>query len=523
MTTTFLQKKNNAKSTLATVGGINNSVTALDVQSGDGTKFPAVPFNATLYSDAGTPANGEIVKVTSKGTGDNWTIVRAQESTTAQTWAQGIKVELLVTAKLLQDLDTAVNNLEKRVQVVVATDGSGDYNTDGTADNVEIQQAIDSLPSGGGIVLLKAGTYTINATINVLKNNVIIRGEGKVTKMFLANSSNVNMLYIGNGSTVANDCVVEDIFFDPNGANQTSLGSAVCIYGTSGVKALRNIIRGCRFTKCQNDNVKLIYADRNIVANNIFDECTNGAGLGIFSSSQSNNVNENIFIHCTYGVYSNSHYNNISGNVFVDNTYGVGLNGVVNCSVSGNWFGSVSYYQTGVWLAGASARHSITGNTFYQPYRAVLGDANTGLYSNVISGNSIHLSNQEAIYLQAGANQNNIVGNTIRQSSLHAIRIRGSKNVISSNVLSDNGGGANNTYSDIFLDDDGTTFSTYNVVIGNNCQAAGANKVAYHIRENAVGDDYNLIIGNICKDGVTAQISVQGVNSVRGTNIPASG
>jgi len=62
---------------------------------------------------------------------------------------------------------------------VVATDGSGDYNTDGSADNVEIQQAIDSLPAGGGIILLKAGTYTTNATINILKNNVIFRGEEK--------------------------------------------------------------------------------------------------------------------------------------------------------------------------------------------------------------------------------------------------------------------------------------------------------------------------------------------------------
>jgi len=235
-------------------------------------------------------------------------------------------------------------------------------------------------------------------------------------------------------------------------------------------------------------------------------------------------VNENVFVHCTYGVYSNSHYNNIAGNVFVDNTYGVCLNGVVNCNISGNWFGSVSYYQTGVWLAGASARHSISGNTFYQPYRAVLCDANSGIVANTINGNSIHLANQESIYLQVGCNQNAIVGNTIRSGSLTAIRIRGSsKNVISSNVLIDNGAGANNTYSDILLDDDGSTFSTYNVVIGNNCQAAAAQQSGLPHQGNAAGDDYNLIIGNICKDGVTAQISLQGTNSVRGTNIPASG
>jgi parallel beta-helix repeat protein len=270
--------------------------------------------------------------------------------------------------------------------------------------------------------------------------------------------------------------------------------------------------------------VKLVYADKSIIENNVIDENTGGAGIGIFSSSQTNDIIGNVLIHNAYGVYSNAHYNNVVGNIFVDNiSYGVYLNGVANFNVSGNWFGSVAYFQTGIYLAASTARTAITGNSFYQPYRAILGAADANVIGNTISGNSIHLANQEAIYLQAGANQNVIVGNTIRSTAMHAIRIRGSKNVISSNMLIDNGTGTNNTYSDIFLDDNGSTYSTYNTVIGNNCQAAAANKVAYHIRENATGDDYNLIIGNVCKDGVTAQISLQGTNSVRGTNIPASG
>ncbi len=512
--TTFLQKKNNAKSTLATVGGINDTATAMDVQTGDGAKFPAAPFNVTLYTDSGGPANGEIVKVTSKGTGDNWTIVRAQESTTAQTWAQGTKVELLVSAKLLQDLDTAVNNLEKRVQVVVATDGSGDYNTDGTADQTEINQAISDLPAGGGIVLLKAGTYTINGNINILKNNVTLRGEGKVTKIFLANSSNVDMVQVGNGTTIANDCVVEDIFFDGNRANQTSLGALLNIYGSAGTKALRNVIRGCRFYNALTDAVKLIYADKGIVANNIFDENTGGSGLGFFSSSQSNNANENVFIHNLYGVYSNSHYNNVSGNVFVDNTsYGVYLNGVVNFCVSGNWFGSIAYFQTGIYLAASTARTAITGNSFYQPYRAVYGAASTATIANVISGNTIHLANQEAIYMQGGANQNVITGNIIRQSGLHGIRVRGPKNIISNNLLLDNGQTTTNTYSDIYLDDDGSNFSSENIVLGNICRATLANKTAYGIRENGSSDNNNLIALNYTNGQATAGISINGENS----------
>jgi parallel beta-helix repeat protein len=185
--------------------------------------------------------------------------------------------------------------------------------------------------------------------------------------------------------------------------------------------------------------VKLVYADKSIIENNVIDENTGGAGIGIFSSSQTNDIIGNVLIHNAYGVYSNAHYNNVVGNIFVDNiSYGVYLNGVANFNVSGNWFGSVAYFQTGIYLGASTARTAITGNSFYQPYRAILGAADANVIGNTISGNSIHLANQEAIYLQAGANQNVIVGNTIRSTAMHAIRIRGSKNVISSNMLIDN-------------------------------------------------------------------------------------
>ncbi|GEM_PF-4743570 len=513
MAKNFLTKKNNAKSTI-TDNPLTSGATTLNVQSGDGAKFPAAPFHATLYT---TDASlGEIVKVTAKSS-DAFTIVRAQEGTSAQSWAQDAHLELLVTAKLFDDFQT-------RTEIIVATDGSGDYNCDGTSDESEINDALSNLPSGGGIVTIKKGTYNIAGNINMLKNNVTLRGEGKSTKLFLANSANVDMIQIGNGSTIVNDCVVEEMTIDGNRSNQSSLGSPVVIWGASGTKALRNTVRGCRLTNCLTDCLKLIFADKSIIQNNVIDENTGGAAIGIFSSSQNNNISGNILIHNSYGVYSSANYNNIVGNICVDNTgYGVYLNGVVNCNVSANWFGSVAFFQTGVLLAANAARNAITGNTFYQPYRAILSAADTAVIGNTISGNSIHLANQEAIYMQAGANQNAIVGNTIRSTAMHAIRIRGSKNIISSNMLIDNGTGTNNTYSDIYLDDNGSTFSTYNTVIGNNCQAAAANKVAYHIRENASGDDFNLIIGNVCKDGVTAQISLQGSNSVRGTNIPASG
>ncbi|MDP3793574.1 MAG: hypothetical protein Q8R07_02360, partial [Candidatus Uhrbacteria bacterium] len=134
MAKTFLTKKNNAKSTI-TDNPLGSGATTLNVQSGDGVKFPAAPFHATLYT---TDASlGEIVKVTAKST-DAFTITRAQEGTSAQSWIQGAKLELLVTAKLFDDFQT-------RTETIVATDGSGDYNCDGTADEVEINEALSNL------------------------------------------------------------------------------------------------------------------------------------------------------------------------------------------------------------------------------------------------------------------------------------------------------------------------------------------------------------------------------------------
>src|SRR6516165_153780 len=46
------------------------------------------------------------------------------------------------------------------------------------ADVTDIQTAINALPSNGGKVFVKAGTYVISQTIRVQQSNVHIQGEG---------------------------------------------------------------------------------------------------------------------------------------------------------------------------------------------------------------------------------------------------------------------------------------------------------------------------------------------------------
>jgi len=88
---------NNASSTLAS--SILSGATSLTVAAGQGALFPnpTAPdyFLLTLQAVAGTPI--EIVQVTARSA-DTFTIVRAQEGTTASAFTGGDKVELRVTA-----------------------------------------------------------------------------------------------------------------------------------------------------------------------------------------------------------------------------------------------------------------------------------------------------------------------------------------------------------------------------------------------------------------------------------------
>ena len=92
---------NNAVSTLS--AGISNSATSLSVASA--SSFPTLGASDYTYvtlAEASNSSAFEIVKVTAIS-GTTFTIVRAQQSTTARAFSSGDKVELRVTAALLEE------------------------------------------------------------------------------------------------------------------------------------------------------------------------------------------------------------------------------------------------------------------------------------------------------------------------------------------------------------------------------------------------------------------------------------
>lgn len=102
-------------STVATAPSPATSGTSLVVATGDGSKLPTPPFNATVWPSGGQPldTNAEVVRVTAIAT-DTLTIARLAEqdhgsTMTARTVIVGDQIAANITLKTLSDIETGIN------------------------------------------------------------------------------------------------------------------------------------------------------------------------------------------------------------------------------------------------------------------------------------------------------------------------------------------------------------------------------------------------------------------------------
>ena len=97
--------KNFAYSSVATAPSPATSGTSLVVVAGQGTLFPATPFDVTIWPAGQAPSsfNAEICRVTAVST-DTFTITRAQYGTTAMTITTGYQIAQTIDANLLNQL-----------------------------------------------------------------------------------------------------------------------------------------------------------------------------------------------------------------------------------------------------------------------------------------------------------------------------------------------------------------------------------------------------------------------------------
>jgi hypothetical protein len=118
---------NNAASTLAS--GIASGDLSLSVSSGEGALFPNPTGSDYFYCTLDDSTNIEIVKVTARST-DTFTIVRAQDGTSAAAFSAGTKVELRVTNAGLSNFVQST----RLVSTAARLSGGGDLSADRTID-----------------------------------------------------------------------------------------------------------------------------------------------------------------------------------------------------------------------------------------------------------------------------------------------------------------------------------------------------------------------------------------------------
>lgn len=160
--TVLLEYANNANTTLAS--GITNSQTTLAVASSTGGEFPAIgsgpnEFYCTI-TDAATDLLREIVLVTDRS-GDTFTIVRAQQGTTARAYLAGDYVQQLVTAGDLANFvqasqlpSVSPGGTSGNVQFnngTSALGGAAHVNVSAAGDALEVGSPTGGMPAPGGI------------------------------------------------------------------------------------------------------------------------------------------------------------------------------------------------------------------------------------------------------------------------------------------------------------------------------------------------------------------------------------
>lgn len=322
----------------------------------------------------------------------------------------------------------------KRVcRLVVGTSTSGwttsdcDYLCDGTADDVEINAAIQALPSTGGEIVILDGTYNITATIAMNKDNTKLSGNGAATILKRMWNSSTREGVISINATNGR-CCVENLQIDGNSATYSSINNEG-IYLT---ESSSNTITG---NTCNNNQSGIRLnegCEYNIVTGNT---CNNNASSGISLSNS-----------CKFNV--------VMGNICTSNSDGISVNANYYTTITGNnCYGNSG---SGIELVNEYS-DTVTGNTCNgNGYGIYLGSS----YQNTVTGNTCN-SNDCGIHLSS-VDRATVTGNTCIRgtgqssdytSSQYTIYLRGTNNdynlIADNNIMGKNyssGGGTSNTF-----------------------------------------------------------------------------
>lgn len=217
-----------------------------------------------------------------------------------------------------------------------------EYQCDGTADDVQIQAAVDAQPTNGGKIFAKKGIYDFSDNILIDKNNITIQGEGKSTVFKIANSVNKYAIIIDD-TELRYNLIFRDFKIDANDANQSS-GGGIMASSTS-----ESIFENLHITEFKEYGIKFgprsnnDYGFNNIVKKCLIDQGTTGL---YFINNDENEITENhISNNTAYAIHSTSPNQKIMNNSFTHSSVasgvGVFIDNAGNCTISGNIFDTI--------------------------------------------------------------------------------------------------------------------------------------------------------------------------------------
>lgn len=383
---------------------------------------------------------------------------------------------------------------------------SADYIASGSSDQTTINNALNALPLGGGVVYLLEGTYTVTGSISI-PNNTVLTGTGPNTLITIPNGSNGQFDIITNKDTSTGTRVtVQNLKIDGNEANIGASGFNTAVYfnHVGSVDANRNPVLGGGLIN-------------NVIAANLYD----GIPTGAIELSNSNNTNvENCDLENTnhsvgiliYGENNMALNNTVNGS----NPSGGIQIGSYNNTVAGNTIKNA--VGNGLSLSG-SINGNVYGNIIDNTVNSGIDIWNNSTY-NVVSNNTVMNSGVDGIYL-VDSTSNNLSGNVIGTSAISGIILDQSfgttrYNLISSNRIYDSGGSTDNNGLAI-------NSGNYNTVTSNNISDSSCSGtcVAIYAGSLTVGNTFSA--NTITGLPLPATVSDSGNNTYQGQMLTSTG
>jgi len=397
---------------------------------------------------------------------------------------------------------------------------SYDYVCDGTNDDVQIQAAIDALPTTGGRIVLSEGTFTLgSAAVVVSKNGVTIEGQGKGTIVTCKNSFNLSLFKLGHASTQYINCTIRDVYFDGNQANQGA--TSYIIDNRTLTKYITSLnVSGCYFLNAR-DAAIYDASPSTLIGQNYFENWLGGEPA--IEVSNTANINNNFFITTSttgLGILGSSQLPVVTNNIFsLPASYNTTV--IDTCSlVSGN---RITATSSGASAVGINATDFIIDNIVDLGTGDVASIGLAGV-RRLVEGN--YITNLGTGVTVSVASNVTIVGNEIvvRRHGIHVTASASGAGGGVNEVITINGNyiqasrETSNTYDCILL----AGVNIRSTITGNNMNqgpGTGYGRARYGVNESGNSAGPNIIVGNMIFNAQTAALNLAATTSDVAHNI----